>query len=87
MRAKLLHLSGPFRGRTITYTERRVLSGTASDAAIRFPAGHNVSSRHAELSFVEEGCSFYLKALDGDVFVNPRQIDEVILSPEDLIEI
>ena len=87
MRAKLLHLSGPFRGRTITYAGTRVLLGTASDATVRFPAGHSVSSRHAELSFVEEGCSFYLKALDGDVFVNRRQIDEVILSPEDLIEI
>jgi len=87
MRAQLLHLSGPFRGRTITYAEKLVRLGTASDATVRFPVGHIVSSRHAELSFVEEGCSFYLKAIDGDVFVNRRQIDEVILSPEDLIEI
>lgn len=87
MRAKLLHLSGPFRGRTITYSGSRLLLGTASDAEVRFPEGDNVSARHAELAFVEEGCSFYLKAIDGDVFVNRRQIDEVILSPEDLIEI
>ena len=87
MQTQLLHLSGSFRGRTITYAKRKLLFGTTSEADIRFPSGSSVADRHAELRFVEAGCSFYLKAIDGQVFVNRRQIDEVILSPEDLIEV
>lgn len=87
MRAKLLHLSGPLRGRTITYAQQRLTFGKTSDADVRFPRESDVAGRHAELTFVEEGCSFYLKAIGGEVFVNRRQIEEVILSSEDLIEI
>ena len=89
MRAQLLHLSGPSRGKTITYIEPRLLIGTSPEAHIRFPAGlfRNVVERHAEITFVEEGCSFYLKALDGQVFVNRQEVKEVILEQDDLLEI
>ncbi len=87
MQAQLLHLSGPHRGRTVTYSEEKLIFGTASDATVRYPAGAHVANHHAELIFVQEGCSFYLKAVNGKVFVNRKQIEEVILSPEDLIEI
>lgn len=87
MRAQLLHLSGPYRGKTITYHQQKILLGTSIDADIRYPEGLNVAERHADLIFVEEGCAYYLKALEGDVFVNRQQITEIILSPEDLIEI
>ena len=87
MRAQLLHLSGPFRGQTITYAKKRLVFGTGTDVDIRYPAGLNVSQRHAELTFVEEGCAFYLKALEGKAFVNRREIREVILNHEDLLEI
>jgi S1-C subfamily serine protease len=89
MRAQLLHLSGPHRGKTITYIEPRLLLGTSPDAHIRYPAGlfENVVENHAEITFVEEGCSFYLKAIEGQVFVNRQEVKEVILERDDLIEI
>jgi len=87
MRPQLLHLSGPYRGRTITYAKEKLLFGTEEDADIRYPAGSSVSSRHAMLEFVEEGCSFYLRVLEGQVFVNRQEIREVILESGDLLEI
>jgi S1-C subfamily serine protease len=87
MRSQLLHLSGPFRGRTITYLKERLLLGAASDADVWLPGLGPVADRHALIEFVEEGCSFYLRALDGQVFVNRREVREVILEPGDLIEI
>lgn len=87
VRIQLLHLSGPYRGRTITYHKDKILIGTIEDADIHFPEGFNVVEKHAELSFSEEGCAFYLKAIDGDVFVNRQQITEIILAQDDLIEI
>lgn len=86
MRAQFLHLSGPFRGQTVNYDEHRVLIGTSAEAGLRYPSGVNVLERHALLTFVPEGCSFYLKALDGEVFVNRWQIEEVILEMGDLVE-
>ena len=89
MKAQLLHLNGRYRGQTITYTAKRLIFGTSPEADVRYLLGShsNVRDRHAELTFVEEGCSFYLKAIDGEVFVNRKQIDEVILSEDDLLEI
>ena len=87
MRPQLLHLSGPHRGRTITYAKEKLLLGTSEDADIRYPPGAGLSNRHAVLEFVEEGCSFYLRALEGQVFVNRQEIREVILEPGDLLEI
>ena len=37
VRIQLLHLSGPYRGQTITYTTEKVLFGTASDADAEMP--------------------------------------------------
>lgn len=87
MRSQLLHLSGPYRGRTITYANEKLLLGTAEDADIRYPGGAKVAGRHAMLEFVEEGCSFYLRAIEGRVFVNRRETREVILEQGDLLEI
>ena len=71
----------------MTYAKEKLILGTAEDADIRYPAGINVVSRHALLEFVEEGCSFYLRALEGQVFVNRQEIHEVILESGDLLEI
>ena len=87
VRPQLLHLSGPYRGRTVTYAKTRLVFGTGDDADVRYPAGLKVVERHAELTFVEEGCAFYLKALEGQVFVNRQEIREVILEHGDLLEI
>lgn len=87
MRPQLLHLTGPYRGRTITYAAERLVFGTAEDSNIRFAEGTNVARRHAVLEFVEEGCSFYMKALEGQVFVNRQETREVILENGDLLEI
>ncbi len=87
MRAQLLHLSGPFRGRTDTYTSDRVLLGTSPEADVRFLAGGRVVERHAEIVFKPDGCSFYLNALDGPIFVNRAEVREIILATGDLLEI
>ncbi len=87
MRIQLLHLSGPYRGQTITYATEKVLFGTASDADVSYPEGINVKERHASLTFFEEGCAFHLRAIDGSVFVNQQEIREVILEQGDLLEI
>jgi len=87
MRAQLLHLSGPYRGKTMTYGRRRLLIGTAPDATLRFPQRSHVAKSHAEISFVEAECSFHLTALEGRVFVNGWEVREVILEHNDLLEI
>lgn len=87
LQAQLLHLNGPYRGRTITYRPKHLHLGTAKDCNVWFPKECLVESHHAELAFVEESCSFHLKAMDGPVFVNRREVSEVILEPDDLIEL
>lgn len=87
MRAQLLHLSGPLRGRTITHEGDHVLIGTDPDADVRYPVGGVVQPRHAEIAFVAEGCAFYLRRIGGQVFVNRQEVTEVILQHGDLLEI
>ncbi len=87
MRAQLLHLSGPYRGTTHTHPQTQVTLGTAADSTVRFAPGGSVTRRHAEIEFVEPECNFHLRAIDGPVFVNGRQIQEVILEPDDLFEV
>ncbi len=87
MRAQLLHLTGPHRGKTILYDETTILIGSATDAIVRYPARGDMKERHAQIEFVEEGCSFYLRAIDGQVFVNRQEVREVILEHGDLVEI
>jgi S1-C subfamily serine protease len=86
LRCQLLHLSGPLRGRTATYLAHRITVGSAPGSVVRFPAGPPLAPRHAEISFVEPECQFHLKRGDGQVFVNGREVEEVILEPDDVIE-
>ncbi len=87
MRTQLLHLSGPLRGRTITYQQDNLLVGTDPDAAIRFPKGTpGVQPRHVELAFREEDCAIHLRSLDGPVYVNGSEVKEIILNHNDLLE-
>jgi serine protease Do len=86
MRAQLLHLSGPMRGRTTTYEARVVSIGSAPDRVAVVPAP-GVAGKHAQLEFVEEECQFHLRRRDGQVFVNGTEVDEVILQDGDRIEL
>lgn len=83
MRAQLLHLSGPLRGRTATYRQSALRVGSASDADLRLPS---LAARHATIEYRAEDCSFYLRAQEGPVFVNRAEVEEVILGDGDLIE-
>lgn len=86
VRAQIVHLSGPHRGRTHTYREARILIGTDDDARMRFPADCGVAPRHAEIVYSEPDCAFFLRALEGRVFVNRREVREVQLTDTDLLE-
>lgn len=85
MRAQLLHLSGADRGRTVTYEARVVTIGASpsSQAVIKAPG---VADRHAQIEFVEDECRFHLRRLDGQVFVNGAEVEEVILQDGDRLE-
>ncbi len=85
MRAQLLHLSGPQRGRTVTYAGPVVTIGSREgcNEVLRAPG---VAARHARIEFVEPECAFHLRAEGGVVFVNGSEIEEVILQDGDQIE-
>lgn len=85
MRAQLLHLSGPDRGRTVTYDDPVVTFGSAPECTAVL-GGAPIVPRHARLEWVPEQCAFHLKALDGRVFVNSAEVEEVILQDDDQIE-
>ena len=87
MRAQLLHLSGPHRGRTAVYESHRIRFGTAADVDVRYPVGLAVCEQHAEIVFRPDGCSYYAMAVEGQVFVNRQEIREIILDNGDLIEL
>ncbi|MBL8734691.1 MAG: trypsin-like peptidase domain-containing protein [Planctomycetes bacterium] len=86
MRPQLLHLSGPQRGRTITYPGPVVRIGSAADrdAVITAPG---VAPKHAQIEWVQDQCRFHLRRRDGQVFVNGNEVEEVILDDEDQIEL
>jgi serine protease Do len=86
VRAQLLHLSGPLRGRTATYEARVVRIGTGADVEARVDAP-NVAARHAAIEFVQEECQFYLRKQEGQVFVNGNEVEEVILQDGDQLEL
>ena len=87
MRAQLLHLFGPLRGRTETYPKDAVLVGTGQHADVAFPLETTgVAERHAEIVYSAERCCFHLRRVNGRVFVNGNEIEEVILEPDDLVE-
>ena len=58
-------------------------SGDECDEVVR---GAGVAPRHARIEFVEAECSFHLRRLEGAVFVNGTEVEEVILQDEDQIE-
>lgn len=86
MRAQLLHLSGPLRGRTTTYEARIVRIGSAPDcdAVVDVPG---VAGKHVQIEFVPEECQFHLRKRDGQTFVNGTEVEEVILQDGDQIEL
>lgn len=85
MRAQLLHLSGPLRGRTITYPQPRVRIGSSADNEARM-VSQVVGDHHAEIEWAEAQCQFHLRTKDGSVFVNGDEVEEVILRDGDLLE-
>lgn len=85
MRAQLLHLSGPLRGRTVTYPERLLRVGSEAGSEVRLVDGE-VAPRHAQIEWVEAECQFHLRTVDGEVFVNGNQVEEVILDDGDQVE-
>lgn len=85
MRAQLLHLSGPLRGRTITYEQSVVRVGHAQRCEV--PLLHAlVADEHAQIEWVQDQCKFHLRRVDGQVFVNGKEVEEIILKDEDLLE-
>jgi S1-C subfamily serine protease len=87
VRAQLVHLTGPWRGRTWTYPDHELILGADPAADVRFPASTQVAPRHAEIVYSEPDCAFFLRAGDGPVFVNHRQVSEVQLVENDQIEL
>ena len=87
MRAQLLHLTGRLRGETVTHEKHELLFGSAPEADIRYTEGLTIKPRHASLEFVPDRCSFHFKALEGEIFVNDREVAEVILEDGDQIQI
>lgn len=85
MRAQLLHLSGPDRGRTVTYDDPVVTIGSAPDCKVLLPVAA-VVPQHARIEWVESQCAFHLRSQDGRVFVNGAEVEEVILQDDDQIE-
>ncbi|MCA9322203.1 MAG: trypsin-like peptidase domain-containing protein [Planctomycetes bacterium] len=87
MQVELIHLNGPFRGKTELRPETRIVLGSSVDAQVRFPATSAVAGQHAVLTYDQGSCSHHLEARGGRVFVNSREISEVILQHRDLIEL
>jgi len=85
MRAQLLHLSGPLRGRTVTYPERVVRVGSDERSEARM-LHDRLEPAHATIEFVPSECQFHLRRADGQVFVNGTEIEEVVLEDGDQIE-
>ena len=85
MRAQLLHLTGPLRGETRTHDKGEILIGTSPEADLRYTEGITVKPRHAVLRFLEQGYLF--KALEGEIFVNDKELAEVILESGDLLQL
>ena len=86
MRAQFLHLSGPRRGLTETPAGPEVVIGSDQTADVHYPSHQGVAPRHAEVTFDDCGCDFLIRALDGQVFVNHREVREAIVHHGDLLE-
>ncbi len=85
MRPQLLHLSGPLRGRTVTYDDPSLAIGSAPGIDLQL-AHEAVAGHHATIDWQEADCAFLLRAVEGRLFVNRNEVVEVILQDDDLIE-
>jgi len=85
MRPQLLHLSGPLRGRTVTYDDTSLEIGSAPGIDLQL-AHEAVAPHHAVIDWQEPDCAFLLRAVDGRLFVNRNEVTEMILQDDDLIE-
>ncbi len=86
MHAQFLVLSGPDRGEVATYDARVVRIGSDPSMDLTLPDAPGVAGHHADVEFHENECCFYLRPRDGDVFVDGKQMREVILDHGDLLE-
>jgi S1-C subfamily serine protease len=85
MRAQLLHLSGPLRGRTITYKQPVVRVGRTPSNEVALTHAL-VADEHARVEWQQDECKFHLRRVDGQTFVNGSEVEEIILKDGDLIE-
>jgi serine protease Do len=85
MRAQLLHLSGPMRGRTTTYPDPVVRIGSEAGSEVQLD-DPLVAGKHARIDWIQDECRFHFRAKDGAVFVNGNQVEEVILRDGDQLE-
>lgn len=69
----------------MTYETPVVRIGSAADNDASLTAAP-VQPRHAQIEFVEAECQFHLRRLDGQVFVNGNEVEEVILQDDDQLE-
>lgn len=69
----------------MTYKGAAVRIGSASDndAVLRAPT---VAAHHARIDWEQAACQFHLRRLDGQVFVNGSEVEEVILQDGDRLE-
>ncbi len=85
MKASFIHLSDSKRGETEVFQREWIQVGSHPESDLNLQ-GRPVALRHAEIRF--ENCEYHLRDLgsaDGTL-VNGRQIAEIILQDEDLIE-
>ena len=87
VKAQFLILSGPHRGRTVTSSRGSVLLGSDPTTEVCVGDGPQVKPIHAKVTWDPDACAFHLVRIDGHVFVNRTEIEEVILSENDLVEI
>ena len=85
MRAQLLHLSGPLRGRTRTYEDPVVRVGSAAHVEVTLE--HALVAGIMRASSGGKRSKFHLRRDDGQVFVNGDEVEEIIPKDGDLIKI
>ena len=87
MKAQILILSGPQRGKTVTSGKGSILIGGDPTTEVCVGLGPQIKPIQAKLIYDNDACAFHLRRIDGHVFVNHNEIEEIILAEDDLIEI
>lgn len=87
VKAQFLILSGVHRGKTVTTARDSVLIGSDPAAEVCVGEAPQVKPIHARVTYDSDACAFHLVRLEGHVFVNRGEIEEVILAENDLVEI